>query len=73
MPRIYKTPLSKRTFELVARIVANAISREYYDIQNGAQNLRTARAIALDAADKFSRSNERFDRKRFYRACGLED
>lgn len=58
---------TRATFEMTARVLK--------------ENLRTATAddaraivagIADDLASEFQRSNSRFDRGRFERACGLE-
>lgn len=58
--------LQHRHFAVIAGIIASMPSH--------AATLRTAkRSIALQFADKLAGTNPRFDRRRFFLACGEED
>jgi len=75
MPRVYKTPIRSRTFELVARLFREEFTlttARYDDERNREQSYRSLRCFALAFADAFADSNSQFDRDRFLRACGLE-
>lgn len=66
---------TKATFWLVADTLRAEIDRGQYmdDEQNRQQNRRTVNVIAIKFADTFAKSNPRFDRAKFIKACGLED
>ena len=54
--------LIKRDYVAIANIIKNSKADE----------LATS-AIALDLANYFAKSNDQFDREKFYNACGYPD
>lgn len=58
--------MTRKDYELIAKVLKEA--RE--DSESGEEKLRV-RLIAAKLADEFSDRNERFDRNRFFKACGI--
>jgi hypothetical protein len=58
--------MTKRDFELIARLLANA----HHDIC-GEVSREAANSIAEQFAVALTNTNDRFDRERFLRACGV--
>ena len=51
--------------------VAEVISKELLWFQNPLAN-KAIRTVARSLADEFAKDNPRFDRERFYAACGFD-
>lgn len=57
---------TQRHFEAIAKVIAKEL--EWF--QNHSER-RAITIVARSLADEFARDNERFDRQKFYAACGL--
>jgi hypothetical protein len=53
-------------------VIAEVISKELLWFQNPNGN-KAIRTVARSLADKFADDNPRFDREKFYAACGLTE
>lgn len=62
--------MSRKHFELVARIFANRI-RYSRSVPLTEDEVRLLKGLALDFASEFIQDNPRFDRDRFMQACGF--
>ena len=51
--------------------IASAIAREYLESRN-IDERKTLKFVARNLADVCAADNSRFDRERFYLACGIE-
>ena len=60
--------MTKRHFEQLARIIRTAATDA-----DGAPGRETARLIALKVADLCKGENPRFNKSRFFEACGLNN
>lgn len=72
--------MSRKHYEAVAKAIRNELdiwANEQYLSGDKAYASRVVhdatRGIARELADTFASDNSRFDRQRFYRACGIED
>lgn len=69
--------MSRKDYRAFAEIIAAERSMARHQLANGGNDgevkLRTTRNIAFSMADVFARDNARFDRERFYEACGISD
>tara|TARA_B100001750_G_C15222000_1_gene453719 strand:+ start:144 stop:335 length:192 start_codon:yes stop_codon:yes gene_type:complete len=61
--------LTRKVFEQVAASVKKSVDKA--DATNNAELHRFAEDMAMELAIFFGRENPRFDRDRFYQACGL--
>lgn len=71
MPRVYKSPITSRVFELVADILLRKRNSPMLDPYTKADLDAVLDDLVEGFGDKFADSNPRFDRERFYKACGL--
>lgn len=68
LPTTEGDTMSRKDYESLAAV----INGERACAGGNKDRLRTASNIARSMADVFKRDNSRFDRERFYAACGLD-
>lgn len=68
LPTTEGDTMSRKDYEALAAVIAGEVACA----AGNKDKLRTSSNIARSMADVFHRGNERFDRVRFYKACGLD-
>jgi hypothetical protein len=61
--------MSRKDYVALAAVIAGEVACA----GGNKYKLRTASNVARSMADVFKRDNSRFDRQRFYTACGLDE
>lgn len=65
--------MTKRHLESIAAIIASERAMTRREGKNGVYAVACQDTVARRLADYFATDNGRFDRRRFLRACGVEE